>query len=318
MVVAQAPVACSTAASRCPACGSMERAPVARVARDHVTGERFEVRRCPRCGLGVTAPRPPDLDRYYPAAYRRYGRMTRAAIQLLYRARVRSWTPAAPVPGIALEIGCGDGSMLGTLSARGWRVVGVERHAAALDAARGARVPVFVGDLRAVRTGAVDLVVLFQTLEHLPEPEVVVRRCAEMLRPGGRIVVAVPNFASWQSRALRRAWFHLDPPRHLSHFTERSLRQLLQAAGFRVERVRFTSWEHDPYGWVQSALNAIGFPPNLLTRWLMGQDRRRLARIPSLAMVMVAVALIAPAVLLAVVSWLVRAGAIVEMQAVRT
>jgi SAM-dependent methyltransferase len=304
--------------SRCPACGGVENGPVVRIARDYVTGERFEVQQCRRCGLGLTFPRPADLGRYYPTTYRQYGRATWTAIRLLYWARVRSWTRAARIRGVALEIGCGDGSMLRMLRDRGWRVVGVERQAAALDVARRAGMPVFVGDLRAVRPGALDLVVLFQTLEHLADPAGVVRGCAEILRPAGRIVVAVPNFESWQSRVLRCAWFHLDPPRHLTHFSERSLRRLLEATGFRVERVRYTSWEHDPYGWVQSTLNAVGFPVNLLTRWLMGQDRRRLGVIPSLTMLVLAIALIAPAVLLAVVSWVARAGAIVEVQATRT
>lgn len=317
MLVAPTPVVRSAAASRCPACGGVERAPEVRVAEDYATGERFEVRCCFGCGLGLTEPRPADLDRYYPRAYRKYGRVTWAVIRLLYRFRVRSWTRALPSGGVALEIGCGDGSMLRMLRDRGWRVVGVEREGA-LDAARGGGVPVFVGDVSAVRTGAVDLVVLFHTLEHLADPTAVLRGCAEILRPGGRVVVAVPNFESWQSRALRAAWFHLDPPRHLTHFSERSLRRLLETADFRVERIRYTSWEHDPYGWVQSALNALGFPANLLTRWLMGQDRRRLGAIPSLSMLVIAAALIPPAVLLAVASWVARAGAIVEVRAIRT
>ena len=285
---------------------------------DYVTGEPFEVWCCRRCGFGVTRPRPADLDRYYPPAYRKYGGAAGFALRWLYERRARRWARALPSRGTALEIGCGEGWMLRALRRRGWRVVGVERASAPDPGGAVDRIPMFVGDLRAIRAAPrFDLVVLFQTLEHLDDPSGVLRTCAAVVRPGGRIVVAVPNFASWQAMLFGGAWFHLDPPRHLSHFSRESLRRFLEAAGFRVERVSYMSWEHDPYGWVQSALNALGFPPNLLTRGLMDRDRRLLGGGRGALMLGVTVALLPAAVVCALASWVGGAGAIIEVQAVR-
>jgi hypothetical protein len=133
------------------------------------------------------------------------------------------------------------------------------------------------------------------------------------LRPGGRLIIAVPNYASWQSRYARGGWFHLDVPRHLFHFTPAALARLLREAGLAPGDVHFASWEHDPYGWVQSIENRLGLASNTLTRSLMG-----LSPAPGRALALVLAALLTlPAAILSVASWMAGAGAIMEMSAVR-
>jgi SAM-dependent methyltransferase len=196
-------------------------------------------------------------------------------------------------------------------------VVGIERDVRAAAASRAYGVPVFVGDLDAVRGAAADLVLLFQTLEHFAEPDAVLRRCAEICRPGARLIVAVPNFNSWQARLFAGAWFHLDAPRHLTHFSRHSLTYLLRRVGFEPEHVRFVSWEHDPFGWIQSTLNILRFPKNLLTRSLIQWDWLAFANPRGVAMLVTTCILVIPALVLAPLSWLTGAGAIIEIRAVR-
>ncbi len=255
------------------------------------------------------------MDRYYPTAYREYRTVARAPLRALYRHRAKTWTRSFARKGLALEIGCGAGWMLRALRSQGWRVVGVERTVSAVRAATsGDHVPVFVGELDAIRSEPrFDLVLLFHVLEHLSDPLAVLRRCFEILRPGGRLIVAVPNFESWQARLFRGAWFHLDVPRHLMHFSPRSITRLLETVGVKVEAVRYASWGHDPYGWVQSLLNQLGFRQNLLTRWLMGLDLGMLANARGLAMLLGAAVLFVPCLGLAIASWLARSGAIMEV-----
>ena len=76
-----------------------------------------------------------------------------------------------------------------------------------------------------------------------------------MLAPDGLVLIAVPNFGSWQARATGRFWLHLDLPRHLSHFTPDSVRLLLEASGYEVIGQTFGEWEYDVVGWSQSLLN---------------------------------------------------------------
>ena len=83
-----------------------------------------------------------------------------------------------------------------------------------------------------------------------------------ILRPGGRLVVAVPNFSSAQARWAGPAWFHLDLPRHLFHFPLLALVQLLERGGFAIESVHHLSLRQNPFGWIQSALNMTTLPRN--------------------------------------------------------
>jgi SAM-dependent methyltransferase len=283
-----------------------------------VTGGAFTVCRCGTCGLGFTSPQPATTDEFYPVRYRRYSRISMTVLKLLYAWRARGWARQLGGPGLALEIGCGDGWMLRALRAHGWRVIGTERARESAAFAAGVnRLPVFVGGPAALRTARFDVIVLFQVLEHLAEPTDTLAECARLLRPGGRLIIAVPNFASWQARAFGAAWFHLDVPRHLYHFTPDALARALDRAGLDVARVSYRSLEHDPYGWVQSALNRLGFEQNLLTQWLAGTQGRATFAPRVWAMVAVSLPLALVGIVLAVVSWIARKGALVEVWGVR-
>jgi SAM-dependent methyltransferase len=77
-------------------------------------------------------------------------------------------------------------------------------------------------------------VVMRHSLEHVPDPCSDLRRVHQLLRPGGVLLVSVPNFGSWERQRFGSAWFHLDLPRHRTHFVPRSLRRAMSGAGFEV------------------------------------------------------------------------------------
>ncbi len=302
----------------CPMCsGSMSQISIPDV-KDYVTGETFQVFRCAVCGLGYTWPQPSELNRYYTPTYRRYSPFAWVLLSAFYHLRVKRWTRLLG-KGSALEIGCGDGRMLQALRHQGWEVVGVERTAAAARVAVSVnQLPVFAGGLEAINPRAkFDLVLLFHSLEHVPDPLSVLTQCAQLLKPGGKLIVAVPNFQSWQARVFGGSWFHLDVPRHLTHFSPQSLRSTLKTTSLRLDSIRYTSWEHDPYGWVQSTLNRMGFRQNLLTKWLMGVDRASIGTPVGLTMLLMTLVLVVPSLAVAVGSWLARAGAVMELLATK-
>jgi SAM-dependent methyltransferase len=302
----------------CGACGSSELEVWLASARDYITGAEFSVRRCIRCGLAHTDPEPKSMDRYYPARYRQYGGATLKTLRALYDWRVRGWMRYLPKPGRALEVGCGDGWMLRALREHGWHVVGSERSAeGARVAATASGIPTFVGDLDALRESRFNLVIFFQVLEHLSDPLEALKKGADLLQPGGVMVVAVPNAASWQARTFGRFWFHLDVPRHLQHFSPDSLSHAFKKVELRVVRTRTVSPEHDPYGVLQSFLNSLGFRQNLMTKILMGMSDDASALTVATMWTAAAVLLI-PSVLISVLGWVTGSGAIVEMWAVKT
>ena len=118
-----------------------------------------------------------------------------------------------------------------------------------------------------IEDGAYDAVVFRQSLEHVLEPVADIGRAHRTLRPGGVLIVSVPNFGSWQRRRFGSAWFHLDLPRHRSHFDAGSLRGVLARSGFvEVE----TSTSTTPVGLPASIQYAIAgrclFPDGLSLR----------------------------------------------------
>jgi SAM-dependent methyltransferase len=242
-------------------------------ANDPATGDAFTIVRCRRCSLALTDPAPSEaeLDRYYPQGYhsttRRYrGGMDRV-LSLVHRSRIRSIERLLGGTGSVLDIGCGPGVLINQMRSRGWRVRGTERSPSAAQQARD----VFHLDVSAVdvdqlvAAGATfDAVVLWHVAEHLHAPGKTVRGIAHLLRPGGVLLIAVPNFGSPEARIGRAGWFHLDVPRHLVHFTPSTLGAILDAAGFRPVKVTHLVPEYDLFSFVQTAENGLGLPPNLL------------------------------------------------------
>jgi SAM-dependent methyltransferase len=243
-------------------------------ARDYITGDAFQVLRCRDCGLAHTDPLPPaeQMRNYYPTSY--YGterRFIKAIDWLLDRVNARKARrlagAAGSEPGSVLEVGCGHGLVLDQLRRLGWNVTGTEiTEESSLYARQVLGLDVRIGDLRglALPDDSYDLVIVWHVLEHLPDPEGQLREIGRILRPGGLLVVGVPNFGSTEALWARDKWFHLDVPRHLSHFSPKSLRHMFAAAGLESARVDFFSPEHDFFSFIQSVLNKLGVKQNLL------------------------------------------------------
>lgn len=234
----------------------------------------FIVRECVDCGLAYTSPRPTRtvLGRYYPAEYASHAALRREhAGRLGERIRrfvtsgddpVRQWTariynslafrafvPAAR-PGLMLDVGCGRGHYLAAWQRLGWTVEGVEPSPGTAQVATevtGAKIHNgFVEDVE-LPEGRYDLVSMVHCLEHARSPKAMLGAVRRVLRPGGRVLIMVPNFASWERRIFGWRWYGLELPRHLYHFTPRSLGAILTDAGFTSIHVGCSSQPDVPY-----------------------------------------------------------------------
>lgn len=157
-----------------------------------------------------------------------------------------------------LEVGCSSGYLGATLVARGHRVTGVEPDAPSAQAARERLTEVFAGGFDAFLDAHpdrdFDVVVFGDVLEHLVDPVDALQRARRHLRPGGSIVVSVPNVAHGSVRAmlLEGRWDYADKGildhTHLRFFTRTGLAQLLADAGFALERLHAVSMPLDVAG----------------------------------------------------------------------
>ena len=93
---------------------------------------------------------------------------------------------------------------------------------------------------------------MFHVMEHLYDPRAYLRAAHGLLAPDGRLVVQVPNAASWQARLLGRAWNGADIPRHLTNFRGRDLEKMIESAGFEVLRRKYFSLRDNPAGLASS------------------------------------------------------------------
>ena len=190
------------------------------------------------CASGTTFPllEPEQLAALYPDAYGPYAETDGGLVQAISKAiRARqgrlalSRFPldaiAARPPGRGLDVGCGRGDLAAEFVDRGWTMVGVEPSPNACDAARARGVDARVGTLATVELepGAYDMIVFQHSLEHTLDPRGDLEKVLAALAPGGLLAVTVPNFGNWQARRFRDRWFHLDLPRHRTHFTREGL-----------------------------------------------------------------------------------------------
>jgi SAM-dependent methyltransferase len=309
----------------CRICGERRARPTFAVA-----GVSSPIVVCRGCGLGRFQPMLGDdeIRSFYPKHY--YGEpgtKFRPLVERLVRAvaarHIAFLSRDLPAGAAILDVGCGRGVLFGPLADRGFRVFGVEVNE---DAIRGCdpRAQVRIAprlSQAGFEPGSFDEVVVWHVLEHMRDPFDAIAECRRLLKPGGRLIVAVPNFASAQARFGGPHWFHLDAPRHLYHFPYPALRRLVEQAGFEIRSSHHFSLRQNPFGWIQSALNRCGDQrPGLLYDLLHRSEAvdRTIPFGTRLAM-WSALVLLAPFALAAsvVAAWL-QTGATVHVVAIRS
>ncbi len=249
----------------CEVCGTCSAVPIYML-----PGTRFAIVRCADCGLGSLFPLPSSTEVgsfYHPDYYGSGGRKFSGLIELLVRLvgqrHARFLTKQVPAQGRVLDVGCGRGVTLQAIARTGLECHGfdVNPHAVqGLDAGIHVHVADSLADA-CLEDQSFDEVIIWHVLEHVPDPRAMLQEVHRILRPGGVLVVAVPNAASWQAKWAGPAWFHLDPPRHLYHFPLPALKRLLTSTGFQCQTEHHFSLRQNPFGWIQSALNRLSWLP---------------------------------------------------------
>jgi 2-polyprenyl-3-methyl-5-hydroxy-6-metoxy-1,4-benzoquinol methylase len=214
---------------------------------------RFGLVQCSACGCFRIDPPPISGEEEGAQFYTDYYakgpnvRPTMLASRQAIRRGSRFWRVVERVPDLGrprlrvADIGCGEGGLCAELKAAGWpSVFGSDLSRSRISRARKRQPDIEFHD-RAftecdIAEGSLDLVVMDNVVEHLPDPPTTLRNVAQSLKPGGRLVLITPNMRSGQYRLLGRRWTaELSPHAHIFLFTAQALSRLVSMCGFAME-----------------------------------------------------------------------------------
>lgn len=268
-------------------------------ARDFDTADNgFPIGRCRQCGLVYTAGVTEDIlaaaysRSYYGSGKAKFLSVIEALVRIGHRRQAKqildlyhdqqSASKITEQIVSVLDIGCGRALLLQEFKKLGADCLGIERSE--FPGSEPVEVDIHTGTLQDAELGdkRFDIIVIWHVLEHITELGALLEELPRHLNPGGLLVVSVPNYSSWQGRCFKQHWFHLDIPRHVTHFERQWLERNLGSMGLEIISLNTFTASQNIYGFVQSSLNRlVPRRPNrlykLLTRGRGRQDWLALA-----------------------------------------
>lgn len=217
-----------------------------------VSGRSFDILECRACGVRITHPIPDEreIERFYDSeAYCPHSRLSSGTFERTYslirkmmviRKRRLIERGLGLSPGRLLDVGCGEGTFLNEMRRAGWQVEGVDTSPSAREMAReryGLRV-VAPGDWFTGAPGKYRLVTFWHALEHVHDVNRYLQAVRDRLETGGWVIIAAPNYQSYDARRYRHLWAAYDVPRHLYHFHYPSMTALLYGHGLSVVELK--------------------------------------------------------------------------------
>ena len=140
-----------------------------------------------------------------------------------------------------LDIGCGTGDFLITCLTNEWNVVGVEPNKNARELTNNKldknNLATIFKDVNELTSQKFDVITMWHVLEHVPNLNEYILKLKQLLKPNGVLVVAVPNFKSFDAIYYKQFWAAFDVPRHLWHFSRKSISLLFKNYNLIVEKV---------------------------------------------------------------------------------
>jgi 2-polyprenyl-3-methyl-5-hydroxy-6-metoxy-1,4-benzoquinol methylase len=141
-----------------------------------------------------------------------------------------------PNKGSILDIGAGTGDFLAVAKENGWKTVGVEPSDKARAIALKKAVS-FVEDTSGLESHSFDVITMWHVLEHVPNLDNQIKELKRLLKPSGTLIVAVPNFKSFDAKHYGTFWAAYDVPIHFWHFSKRAIKMLFEKEDMQLEKV---------------------------------------------------------------------------------
>lgn len=139
-----------------------------------------------------------------------------------------------------LDVGCGTGDFLQTAKGNNWEAFGIEPNTQARTIANTKTGNSVYGteQLSKFERHSFDVITLWHVLEHLPDLEAQISTFKTLLKPNGTLVIAVPNYKSYDAKHYKEFWAAFDVPRHLWHFNRDAMSNLVSKFNFKVIKTK--------------------------------------------------------------------------------
>ena len=241
--------------NKCPWCDS-DKAQINLWLKDEfLTKEDFHICECLNCGLLYTMPRP-DKDHigaYYKSEeYYSHQENTKGFIPKLYervkRVNLKHKYQLATkglTCGKLLDIGCGVGDFLHTAEEHNWECTGVEPSEEAKKIAQKRTKATIVSSdaLEDIQNEYFDVITMWHVLEHVDDLKWQVAQLQRLVKRNGHIVIALPNYKSYDGQHYKELWAAYDVPRHLNHFNRNTLTKIFKSKGLELVKMDKLKWD---------------------------------------------------------------------------
>lgn len=275
--------------NKCPWCGS-DKAQINLWLKDEfLSKEDFHICECLNCGLLYTMPRPSKdkIGEYYKSEeYYSHQENKKGFIPKVYEAvkkinlkhKYKLASNGLKV-GKVLDVGCGVGDFLHTAEMHGWECTGVEpsEDAKVIAQKRMNGKIISSEDLENIPEGFFDLITMWHVLEHVDDLRWQVEQLRRLVKPKGRVVIALPNYKSYDGQYYKKLWAAYDVPRHLNHFNKTTLTKIFKACGMELVKMDKLRWDayYISYMSEQYKLHSLPLARGVYRGWISNCKAKR-------------------------------------------
>lgn len=238
--------------TNCPICSSPDIRNALAVKDHSVSGKSFAIMECGQCGLRFTqdVPGPEAISPYYKAEeYISHTNTSKGLVNRIYKfvrqrtmIRKRKLVEASTgiTKGKILDLGSGVGSFVNEMKQHGWQVAGIEPD----EDARKVAKELYQIDLSPTEefyrlaANSFDAITMWHVLEHVHDLHDYIRQLRNILAEKGRLLIAVPNYTSFDAKQYGAYWAAYDVPRHLYHFSPSSMKILMEKHGLVIHEYK--------------------------------------------------------------------------------
>ena len=236
----------------CPICKSDSIQPAFSAKDFTVTNEIFPIWECGKCTAMFTQdiPSQEQIGKYYQSEnYISHSDTQEGFINKLYhRIRKRTLTKKMQLvkietglqTGAILDVGCGTGAFLNTMQQSGWKITGLEPDEGARKTAKSLYniQPLPSPQIFEFPQSTFDAITAWHVMEHVHQLHEYVDQLKKIISSKGKIFIAVPNYTSQDASHYSTYWAAYDVPRHLYHFSPKSMAVLMEMHGMKVEKIK--------------------------------------------------------------------------------